>query len=133
MKVQNFYFLFYYWGAIYLHPVLLGKWAELPGFFLYLCPNKCFFHRKYASKVLYKEFALQRSFVVILWINKVGGTWKINNEMALKSRSYILDVDRIKLSLGIFFFLGCFIAIFFTSFQDVPFLLLSKAANLPFS
>ena len=28
-------------------------------------------------------------------------------EMALKSRSYIIDLDHVKFSLGIFFFLGC--------------------------
>ena len=55
----------------------------------------------------------------------VGGTGKINIEMALKSRSYILDLDRVKLSMGIFFFLSCLMEIVFTSFQDLP-LFLSK-------
>ena len=32
----------------------------------------------------------------------------MNIEMALKSRSYILDLDRVMLSLGIFFFLSFF-------------------------
>ena len=31
----------------------------------------------------------------------------MNIEMALKSRSYILDLDRVRLSVGIFFFLSC--------------------------
>ena len=31
----------------------------------------------------------------------------MNIEMALKSRSYILDHDHVKLSLGIFFLLSC--------------------------
>ena len=31
----------------------------------------------------------------------------MNIEMALKSRSYFLDLDRVKLSLGIFYFLSC--------------------------
>ena len=31
----------------------------------------------------------------------------MNIEMALKSRSYILDFDHVKLSLGIFFLLDC--------------------------
>ena len=31
----------------------------------------------------------------------------MNFEMALKSRSFILDLDRVMLSLGIFFFLSC--------------------------
>ena len=33
----------------------------------------------------------------------------MNIEMALKSRSYILDLDHMKLSFGIFFLLGCLI------------------------
>ena len=33
--------------------------------------------------------------------------------MDLKSRSYILDLDRVKLSLGIFFFLSCLMESFF--------------------
>ena len=37
----------------------------------------------------------------------------MNIEIALNSRSYILDLDRVKLSLGIFFFLSCFMAGFF--------------------
>ena len=32
----------------------------------------------------------------------------MNIEMALKSRSYILDLDHVKLSLGVFFFTGMF-------------------------
>ena len=56
---------------------------------------------------------MQRSFVVILGNNEVGGTCKINVEMALKSRSYILDLDCVKLSLEIFFFLCCLMEIFF--------------------
>ena len=31
----------------------------------------------------------------------------MNIEMALKSRSYIIDLDRVRLSFGIFFFLSC--------------------------
>ena len=31
----------------------------------------------------------------------------MNIEMALKSRSYILDLDLVRLSFGIFFFLSC--------------------------
>ena len=37
---------------------------------------------------------------------KWGGTCKMNIEMALKSRSYIFDLDHVKLSLGILFFLS---------------------------
>ena len=47
-----------------VHPVLLGRCAELPGFSI--SPNKRFLHHKYANKGFYKRFALQRSFVVIL-------------------------------------------------------------------
>ena len=49
----------------------------------------------------------------------------MNIEMALKSRSYILDLDHVKLSLGIFFFSELFNGEAI-SFQDLPFLLLSK-------
>ena len=76
--------------------------------FLYLCPNIYFLHHKYAKKGFYKEFALLRSFVAILWIIEVGGTCKMNIEIALKSRSYILGLDHVKLSLGIFFFYELF-------------------------
>ena len=53
----------------------------------------------------------------------------MNIEMALKSRSYILD--RVKLSLGIFFFLSCLMGIFFTSFQDLPFFLSKTNTKKP--
>ena len=54
-----------------VHPVLFGKWAELP-VFPYPCPYKCFLHHKYANKGFYKEFALQSSFVVIFEWLKLG-------------------------------------------------------------
>ena len=44
----------------------------------------------------------------------------MNIEMAQKSRRYILDLDSVKLSLGIFFFSELFNGEFFTSFQDLP-------------
>ena len=87
-----------------VHPVPSGKWSELPGF-SYLWPSKCFLRHKYAKKGFYKEFALQWSFNALLWINE--GTFKMNIEMALKRRSYILDLDRVKLCLEMFFFLSC--------------------------
>ena len=37
----------------------------------------------------------------------------MNIEMALKSRNYFLDLDRVKLSLGVFFFLSCLMESFF--------------------
>ena len=55
--------------------------------------------------------------------------------MALKSRSYILDLDRVKLSLGIFFFLSFLMESFPTSLQDLPFFVNNthqKAASLMF-
>ena len=38
----------------------------------------------------------------------------MNIEVALKSRSYILDLDRGRLSFGIFVFLSCLMERFFT-------------------
>ena len=111
-----------------VHPVLLGKWCT--PVFPYPCPNKRFLHHKYANKGFYKEFALQRSFVVILWIDEVGGTCKMNIEMALKSRSYILDLDRVKLSLWIFF-LSCLMEKFFTTFQNLPLYFSKNHTNKP--
>ena len=86
-----------------VHPVLLGRWAELPGFFHISVQINVSSTINMQKKGFYKEFALQRSFVVILWINEVGGTCKMNIEMALKSSRYILDLDRVKLSLEIYF------------------------------
>ena len=84
-----------------VHLVPLGKWSELHGFFSspYLWPSKCFLHHKYAKKGNYNEFAMQWSFVALLWTNEVGGTFKMNIDMALKWRSYILNLDHVKLSL----------------------------------
>ena len=45
---------------------------------------------------------------------KLGGNCKLNIEMALKSRSYILDLDHVKLSLGLFFFSELFNKDFFS-------------------
>ena len=60
----------------------------------------------------------------------------MNNEMALKTRSYFLDLDRIKLSLGIFFFLSCSMESFFYQLSGTTFILFKntqqKAANLMF-
>ena len=105
-------------------------------FFQYLCPNKRFLHHKHANKVFYKEFALQRSFVISLWINEVGGTCKMNIEKALKSRSYILDLDCVELSLEIFFFLSCLLESFFYQLSGSTIIFVKnthqKAANLMF-
>ena len=91
-----------------VHPVPLGKWSKLPGFSISL--SKLIFPPPFICKeMFYKEFALQWSFVTTLWINEVGGTCKMNIEMALKSRSCIHDLDHVKLSLGIFFLLSCLI------------------------
>ena len=60
----------------------------------------------------------------------------MNIEMALKSRSYILDPDCVKLSLRIFFFLSCLMEIFFHQLLGSTFILVKnthqKAANLMF-
>ena len=57
----------------------------------------------------------------------------MNIEMALKSRSYILDLDHVKLSLGLFF-LSCLIERFFHQFLGSTFILVKnthhKTANL---
>ena len=61
----------------------------------------------------------------------------MNIEMALKSRSYILDLDRVRLSLGIFFFLSCLMERFFYQLSGSTFIFVKKkthqkAANLMF-
>ena len=60
----------------------------------------------------------------------------MNIEMALKSRSYILDLDHVKLSLGIFFFLSCLIESIFHQLSGSTFIFVKnthqKAANLMF-
>ena len=56
--------------------------------------------------------------------------------MALKSRSYILYLDHVKLSLGIFFFLSCLIDSIFHQLSGSTFIFVKnthqKAANLMF-
>ena len=60
----------------------------------------------------------------------------MNIEMALKSRSYILDLDHVKLSLGIFFFLSCLIESIFHQLLGSTFIFVKnthqKAKNLTF-
>ena len=60
----------------------------------------------------------------------------MNIEMALKSRSYIFDLDHVKLSLGIFFFLSCLIESIFHQLSGSTFIFVKnthqKAANLMF-
>ena len=46
----------------------------------------------------------------------------MNIEMALKSRSYILDLDHVKLSLGIFFLLSCLIESIFHQLSGSTFI-----------
>ena len=50
----------------------------------------------------------------------------MNIEMALKSKSYILDLDRFKLSLGNFFFLSCSMESFFAPAFRIYFFSSSK-------
>ena len=60
----------------------------------------------------------------------------MNIEMALKSRSYIFDLDHVKLSLGIFFFLSCLIEGIFHQLSGSTFIFVKnshqKAANFMF-
>ena len=60
----------------------------------------------------------------------------MNIEMALNSRSYILDLDRVRLSFGIFFFLSCLMGRFFYLLSGYTFISVKnthqKAANLMF-
>ena len=61
----------------------------------------------------------------------------MNIEMALKSRSYILDLDHVKLLfLGIFFLLGCFIKSLLHQLSGYTFIFVKnthqKAANIMF-
>ena len=46
----------------------------------------------------------------------------MNIEMALKSRSYILDLERVRLSFGIFFFLICLMERFFYQLSGSTFI-----------
>ena len=60
----------------------------------------------------------------------------MNIEKALKSRSYILDLVNVKLSLGIFFFLSCLIDSIFHHLSGTTFFKVKnthqKGANLTF-
>ena len=60
----------------------------------------------------------------------------MNIEMALKSKSYILDLDRVRLSFGIFFFLSGLMESFFYQLSGSTFIFVKnthqKAANLMF-
>ena len=60
----------------------------------------------------------------------------MNIEMALKSRSYILDLDHVKLYFEIFFFLSCLIESFSPQLSGSTFIFVKnthqKAPNLTF-
>ena len=60
----------------------------------------------------------------------------MNIEMALKSRSYILDLDHVKLSLEIFFLLGCLMESLLHQLSGYTFIFVKnthqKAANFTF-
>ena len=60
----------------------------------------------------------------------------MNIEMALRSRSYTLDLDRVKLSLGVFFFLSCLMECFFPQLLGSTFIFVKnthrKSENLMF-
>ena len=58
----------------------------------------------------------------------------MNIEMALKWRSYIFDLDHVKYSLGIFFFLSCLMESFYHPVSGYNFVVVvknthQKAAN----
>ena len=55
----------------------------------------------------------------------------MNTEMALKSRSYVLDLDHVKLSLGIFFFLSCLIESIFHQLSGSAFILVKNTHQKP--
>ena len=55
----------------------------------------------------------------------------MNIEMAIKSRSYIPDLDSFKLSLGIFFFLSCLMASFYDQLSGSTFFLSKKCTKKP--
>ena len=75
-------------------------------------------------------------FFYLIFFGDFGDTCKMNIEMALKSRSYILDLDRVKLSLGIFFFLSCLMESFCYQLSGSTFIFVKnlhqKAVNLMF-
>ena len=60
----------------------------------------------------------------------------MNIEMALKSRSYILDLDHVQLSLKTFFLLGCLMESFLHQLSGYTLIFVKnthkKAANLTF-
>ena len=60
----------------------------------------------------------------------------MNIQMALKSRSYILDLDHVKSSLGIFFFLSCLMDSLLHQLSGSTFIFVKnthqKAANFTF-
>ena len=60
----------------------------------------------------------------------------MNIQMALKSRSYILDLDHMKSSLGIFFFLSCLMESLLHQLSGSTFIFVKnthqKSANLMF-
>ena len=61
----------------------------------------------------------------------------MNIEMGLKLRSYILDLDHVKLSLGIFFLLGCLMERLFHKLSGYNLIFFKnthlKVANIMFS
>ena len=86
------------WLACYhFRKVIKAFW-----FFHITVQIKLSLNHKYAMKGLYKEFALQGSFVDILSVIEVSGTCKTRILMAIKSGSYIFNLDCVKLSLGVF-------------------------------
>ena len=118
-----------------VHPVPLGKRSKLPGF------STSFFKWIFPSPLTCKERVLLKSLPcsgILLSFYELlkGGACKINIQMTLKSRSYILDLGHVKLSFGIFFFLSCLIERIFHQLPGSTFIVVKnthqKAANLMF-
>ena len=88
-----------------VHPVPLGKGSELPEFFHISVQTHVSSTIHMQRKGPIKSFPYNGLLLPLYEI--IGGTCKINIEMSRKSRSNILDLDHVKLSLKIFFWLAC--------------------------
>ena len=77
------------------------------------------------------KFTLHGLSVAIFWIIEVGVTFKMNILIALKSKSYILDLDHVKSSLGIFFFLSCLIESIFHQLSGSTFIFVKNTHQNP--
>ena len=95
-----------------VHPVPLGKGSELPEFFHISVQTHVSSTIHMQRKGPIKSFPYNGLLLPLYEI--IGGTCKINIEMSLKWRRNIPDLDHVKLSLKIFFWLSCLIESFLT-------------------